>query len=152
MCIDHVFLVPSSADGHLGCFCVLAIRSRAAHLEVCARLKCGFKGELNRRHTDLRAPPPHRPLTLRCAPGDGQPGGHTSQTPTHCPEAGGDEVKTRGPLCVWNTALVQMASSAAALSDLVGRRTFPGCCFFLEDGRQRWPVREEVSSWTHSPT
>ena len=30
MCIYHIFIVRSSADGHLGCFCTLAIVNNAA--------------------------------------------------------------------------------------------------------------------------
>ena len=30
MCARHIFFVHSSADGHLGCFCILAIINNAA--------------------------------------------------------------------------------------------------------------------------
>ena len=30
VCVYHIFLIHSSVDGHLGCFCVLAIVNRAA--------------------------------------------------------------------------------------------------------------------------
>ena len=49
VCMDHIFLIHSSADGHLGCFHVLAVVNSASvnlHWSASVFLNCGFSPDL----------------------------------------------------------------------------------------------------------